>query len=147
MKRSLTIAALLGLLSLGVFAAIALADTGAGPGDTSTGLTTGTDTNASDSTSSTGTTDGTTTGTNTTAPMKVWLCHRTHSKKHPYRLIHVSVHAEAAHLKHGDFVAAAGADCAAPSTSSSTSTETTATNTTHGHGAGKSGDSHGKGHH
>ena len=35
---------------------------------------------------------------------KVRLCHRTHSKKHPWVKIRVSTHALKAHLRHGDFV-------------------------------------------
>jgi hypothetical protein len=33
---------------------------------------------------------------------RVTLCHRTHSKKHPWRLITVSNRAVKAHLRHGD---------------------------------------------
>ena len=54
----------------------------------------------------------TTTRTATSAqPAKVWLCHRTGSKKHPYHLIHVSVHAQPAHLRHGDVAPGAGNSC------------------------------------
>jgi hypothetical protein len=35
---------------------------------------------------------------------KVTVCHRTHSKKHPWVRIRVSRHALKAHLRHGDFV-------------------------------------------
>ena len=37
-------------------------------------------------------------------PKKVTICHRTHSKKHPWVKIRVSSHALKAHLRHGDFV-------------------------------------------
>ena len=50
-------------------------------------------------------------------PKKVTLCHRTHSKKHPWVKIRVSRHAVKAHLRHGDFVVDAGHPC--PPTSSS----------------------------
>jgi hypothetical protein len=33
---------------------------------------------------------------------KITICHRTHSKKHPFVQISVSVHSEHAHLRHGD---------------------------------------------
>jgi hypothetical protein len=35
---------------------------------------------------------------------KVTVCHRTHSKKHPWVKIRISTHALRAHLRHGDFV-------------------------------------------
>ena len=35
---------------------------------------------------------------------KVTVCHRTHSKKHPWVKIRISRHALKAHLRHGDFV-------------------------------------------
>jgi hypothetical protein len=41
---------------------------------------------------------------------KVTICHRTHSKKHPFVTITVSQHALKAHLKHGDSVG----PCSAP---------------------------------
>jgi hypothetical protein len=37
-------------------------------------------------------------------PKKVTVCHRTHSKKHPWVKIRVSRHALKAHLRHGDFL-------------------------------------------
>ena len=37
-------------------------------------------------------------------PKKVTVCHRTHSKKHPWVKIRISRHALKAHLRHGDFV-------------------------------------------
>src|SRR5436190_5775201 len=37
-------------------------------------------------------------------PKKVTVCHRTHSKKHPWVKIRISRHAVRAHLRHGDFV-------------------------------------------
>jgi hypothetical protein len=37
-------------------------------------------------------------------PKKVTVCHRTHSKKHPWVKIRISTRALKAHLKHGDFV-------------------------------------------
>ena len=44
-------------------------------------------------------------------PKKVTLCHRTHSKKHPWVKIRVSRHAVKAHLRHGDFVVDASHPC------------------------------------
>ena len=35
---------------------------------------------------------------------KVTVCHKTHSKKHPWVKIRISRHALKAHLRHGDFV-------------------------------------------
>src|SRR5437763_15954384 len=37
-------------------------------------------------------------------PKKVTVCHRTHSKKHPWVKIRISRHALKAHLRHGDFM-------------------------------------------
>jgi hypothetical protein len=42
---------------------------------------------------------------------KVTVCHRTHSKKHPWVKIRISTHAVKAHLRHGDFVVDAGHPC------------------------------------
>ncbi|HEX6491571.1 MAG TPA: hypothetical protein VF002_09410 [Gaiellaceae bacterium] len=42
---------------------------------------------------------------------KVTLCHRTHSKKHPWVKIRVSTHALKAHLRHGDFVVDSAHPC------------------------------------
>jgi hypothetical protein len=44
-------------------------------------------------------------------PKKVTVCHRTHSKKHPWVKIRVSRHALKAHLRHGDFVVDATHPC------------------------------------
>ncbi len=37
-------------------------------------------------------------------PKKVTVCHKTHSKKHPWVKIRISRNALKAHLRHGDFV-------------------------------------------
>jgi hypothetical protein len=42
---------------------------------------------------------------------KVAVCHRTHSQKHPWVKISISVHALKAHLRHGDFVVDASHPC------------------------------------
>jgi hypothetical protein len=44
-------------------------------------------------------------------PKKVAVCHRTHSKKHPWVKISISTHALKAHLRHGDFVVDATHPC------------------------------------
>jgi hypothetical protein len=45
-------------------------------------------------------------------PKKVTVCHRTHSKKHPWVKIRISVHALKAHLRnHHDFVVDANHPC------------------------------------
>jgi hypothetical protein len=44
-------------------------------------------------------------------PKKVTVCHRTHSKKHPWVQIRISTHALKAHLRHGDFVVDASNPC------------------------------------
>jgi hypothetical protein len=51
--------------------------------------------------------------TTTTAPKKTFVCHRTHSAKHPWVLISVSTHAVAAHLRHGDVLPTNGS-CPTP---------------------------------
>ena len=65
---------------------------------------------------------------------RVQICHRTHSKKHPWHTITVSSRAVKAHLKHGDTLGACVGNPPAP------------TNTHGNSGAqhGKSGESHGK---
>jgi hypothetical protein len=58
---------------------------------------------------------------------KVAVCHKTHSKKHPWHAISVGAPAVKAHLKHGDFLITPTAPCppvapAAPTTTSTSST-------------------------
>jgi hypothetical protein len=68
-------------------------------------------------------------GTTTSASgKKTLVCHRTHSKKKPYRLIWVSNRAVAAHLRHGDVLPTDG-QCPS-STGTTTSTTTTSTEST-----------------
>jgi hypothetical protein len=45
---------------------------------------------------------------------RVAICHRTHSKKHPWHVIVVSSHAVQAHLKHGDTLAPCPTTAPAP---------------------------------
>jgi hypothetical protein len=52
---------------------------------------------------------------------KVTICHRTHSKKHPWVRIRVSVNAQKAHLGHGDFVVDATHPSCPPATVAATS--------------------------
>jgi hypothetical protein len=72
-------------------------------------------------------------GTTTNASgKKTLVCHRTHSKKKPWRLIWVGNRAVPAHLRHGDMLPTNG-QCASPVTTSTTtesSTTTSATTTT-----------------
>jgi type IV secretory pathway VirB10-like protein len=51
---------------------------------------------------------------------KVTICHRTHSKKHPWVQIRVSVNALKAHIGHGDFVVTPATPCP-PATVAATS--------------------------
>jgi hypothetical protein len=51
-------------------------------------------------------------------PKKVTVCHRTHSKKHPWVQIRISTHALKAHLRHGDFVVDANHPCPPPTAAS-----------------------------
>jgi hypothetical protein len=74
---------------------------------------------------------------------KVTICHRTHSKKHPWHTISVGAPAVKAHLRHGDKLGAC------PPAVAATSTTTTATTKGNSGDHGKSGDhgnGHGKGH-
>ena len=58
---------------------------------------------------------------------KVSVCHKTKSKKHPWRQIRISSAAWKAHAKHGDFLVTPEAPCppAAPSATSSKSSTAT----------------------
>lgn len=73
------------------------------------------------------TSSSTTGSTTTTAGKKTLICHRTHSKKKPYRLISVSNKAVPAHLRHGDVLPTNG-QC--PSSVGTTTTTTTTSSTT-----------------
>jgi hypothetical protein len=44
-------------------------------------------------------------------PKKVTVCHKTHSKKHPWVKIRISRNALKAHLRHGDFVVDSAHPC------------------------------------
>ena len=52
-------------------------------------------------------------------PKKVTVCHRTHSKKHPWVKIRISRNAVPAHLRHGDFVVDATHPFCPPATTAS----------------------------
>jgi hypothetical protein len=86
MKLKLLVLCLFAFVGFG--ASYALANNGHGKGHDQT-------------TSSVSSTQSSTSAT-TTAPSKTLICHKTHSKKHPWVLISVSKHAVAAHLRHGD---------------------------------------------
>ena len=139
MKRILILVGAIVTLAAGVTAAVALgADTsstdtstgtttaatvtdtttGTTPPYTATGTTTAPDTSTGTTTAATvtdtatGTTATVATGaTANTASLKVWVCHHTGSWKHPYHLIHISTHALAAHMNHGDVTPRADNSC------------------------------------
>jgi len=89
---------------------------------------------------------------------RVSVCHRTHSKKHPWQRITISQAALKAHLKHGDVVGTTCPTTAAANTkhhgkpTTTPTTTTTATTSTspgkgHGNGGGNgNGNGNGKGH-
>jgi hypothetical protein len=72
---------------------------------------------------------------------KVKVCHRTHSKKHPWVKIRVSRRALKAHLRHGDFVVDANHPC--PPTSNSAKAKKNK-HKKHKHGADAKKKHHGK---
>jgi hypothetical protein len=87
---------------------------------------------------------------------KVTICHKTHSKKHPWVKIRVSTHALKAHLRHGDFVVDDAHPCPPADASAASKHHKNkhkgggAAKKKHGHGAdakahGKSGSHHGNG--
>ena len=75
---------------------------------------------------------------------KVTVCHRTHSKKHPWVKIRISRHALKAHLRHGDFVADANHPCPPPNSASAKKKHDKHHGKGKHHGNGKH---HGKGKH
>jgi hypothetical protein len=123
MTRVIAVVGSFVVLGAGVFAAVALAG-GAKPFDVSTSTSTGISTNTDTST-------GTSTDPSTVPAKgsKVWICHRTGSRKHPYHLIHVSARSLHAHFRHGDVAPGAGNSCPSsrPSTLNSPTTTTIAT--------------------
>jgi hypothetical protein len=104
----------LALFVAGLAASVALAKQPPGHGKAKTGATATTST-ASTSTSTT---------TTAASGKKVLVCHATHSKKHPYVLIRVSVHSVHARLTHGDVLPANG-KCPTAATGTGTTTGTT----------------------
>ncbi len=86
---------------------------------------------------------------------KVQLCHRTHSKKHPWRLIKVSSRAVPAHLRHGDQPAPCPTSASAETKNAkhghgkkhdeTTSTSTTSQTQPSDNAANGGGNGHGKG--
>ena len=97
---------------------------------------------------------------------KVAICHRTHSKKHPFHVINVSSHAVKAHLRHGDTLAPCpaaplhakhdkghhgrghhkDAENGSTTTTATTTTTTSSGDDDHGHHGDDHGHGHGKGH-
>jgi hypothetical protein len=123
MRRALTLIAGVVLLALGVWSAVALA----GNDKPATSTVSTTMTTAPTGATAATTTGATATSTTTTPPLKVWVCHRTGSWKHPYHLIHISKHALQAHLRHGGVM---------PSANNSCPTTQPAEAKAHGHGNG-----------
>ena len=120
MSRMKLKASLVALFVAGLVASVALA--GPAPGKGKPPGKGKADT-ASTSTSSSSTT------TTTPSGKKVQVCHRTRSKKKPYRLIKVSKKALKAHLRHGDVLPVNG-QCPGATTTTTTSTTTVSTSTT-----------------
>jgi hypothetical protein len=69
---------------------------------------------------------------------KVAVCHRTHSQKHPWVKISISVHALKAHLRHGDFVVDASHPCP-PTSATAAKSKHHGKQSGKGKGKGKSG--------
>jgi cytoskeletal protein RodZ len=147
MRRAIAIVGSVVMLGAGVFAAVALAGSATTfdlststdvSTDTSTGTSTGTSTDTSTSTS-------TQTSTVSQSGSKVWLCHHTGSKKHPYHLIRVSTHAVPAHLRHGDFAPGANNSCQPTPPASTVDTSTTTTTTSSGNDSSHGNNGKGKG--
>ena len=118
MRRNLIALVATALVAAAGFAAAAVAGEAGGlvQQQTTSSTTTGGTTTSSTSTSTTTTAATTTvtttvqtTSTSTTTARKVTICHRTGSKKKPYRKITVSRNALKGHLRHGDILAGAGA--------------------------------------
>jgi hypothetical protein len=114
-------ASLIALFVAGLVASVAIA--GPAPGK---GKPPGKGKAADTASTSTSTSESSTT-TTTPSGKKVQVCHRTHSKKKPYRLITISKKALKAHLRHGDVLPANG-QC--PTSQDTTTTTTTTVSTT-----------------
>ncbi len=72
---------------------------------------------------------------------KVQVCHKTHSRKHPWVLINISSAAVPAHLRHGDTLVTLTAPCPPPTTGPQAPSNH---GNGHGHNAGDKGKGHGK---
>jgi hypothetical protein len=80
---------------------------------------------------------------------KIAVCHKTHSKKHPWVLIHVSVRSWPAHQRHGDLLVPPAtcppSGAAAPTTGHGNGNANSNGNANgHGNGNGNNGKGHGK---
>jgi hypothetical protein len=123
MSRMKLNASLIALFVAGLVASVAIA--GPAPGK---GKPPGKGKAADTASTSTSTSESSTT-TTTPSGKKIQVCHRTHSKKKPYRLITVSKKALKAHLRHGDVLPANG-QCPSSQGTTTTTTTTTVSTTT-----------------
>ena len=74
---------------------------------------------------------------------KIAVCHKTHSKKHPWVLIHVSSASWPAHQRHGDLLVPPGGKCP-PAAAAPPTGHANGNGNANGHGNGNNGKGHGK---
>jgi hypothetical protein len=76
---------------------------------------------------------------------KIVICHKTHSKKHPFVSISISTSAWPAHQRHGDALGACTTTTTTTTTTSTTTTTTSASQTSAPGRSGEHGNSQGRG--